>query len=461
MAASVFGIITPHPPIMVPGVGGSRAEVTRASLDALAAGRHALANFAPETLVVMSPHAPALSDAIAVDDSDRLEGTLAEFGDPTPHRWTGDSALAHALIAELEMHGVPAVARSADARLRAGWLDHAVLVPLSFLDPVQQYALVVISLSYLPYERHRAVGEALRAAVGRTGRRVAFVASGDLSHRLTTDAPAGYSPRASSLDEAIVGLVEQGRLSQLASIDAGLVEAGGECGLRSFIALGGFAGDDPVPTRVLAYEGPWGVGYLTALVGNDALRACDDRGLTTAQRGSKGGTAGQQESEIVLLARRSIESYVRHGHGLEGPQLDDSEYPARAGTFVSLHRDDQLRGCIGTILPTHDTLANEVAANAVEAATRDPRFPPLQPEELDDLEVKVDVLHAPESCTIDDLDPSRYGVIVTSGWRRGLLLPDLEGVDDVETQLDIVAKKAGIRPGEPCSYERFLVDRYT
>jgi len=461
MAEHVFGVIAPHPPIMVPGVGGTRAEVTSASLAALAQAASALANFEPQTLVVMSPHAPALADAVAIDDSEELAGSLAQFGDSASHRWRGDAQLAHALMPELESRGIPALTRGDDKRLRSGWLDHGVLVPLSFLDPQQHFALVVISLSYRPYAEHRAIGEAVRAAAERLGRKVAFVASGDLSHRLTPDAPAGYSPRASALDEAIVGIVRQGRLGELSAIDEALVEAGGECGLRSFIALSGFVGDDPVPTRVLSYEGPWGVGYLTALVGQAALDACDSRALTTSERGSKGGTAGDSESEIVALARKAVESYVREGSTLSGPLRHGEEYPHRAGAFVSLHRQDKLRGCIGTVLPTRDTLAEEVAANAVEAATRDPRFPPLSLDELDDLDVKVDVLHAPESCSIEDLDPSRYGVITSSGWRRGLLLPDLEGVDDVKTQIDIAMNKAGIRPGEPCSYERFRVDRYT
>lgn len=460
MPQPVFGIIAPHPPIMVPSVGGARSEVTHASVDALDDAAAALATFGPETIVVMSPHAPALADAVAVDDSVAFEGSLAQFGDPTPHNWAGDPPLAHALLEELERRGVAATRRTADARLRPGTLDHAVLVPLSFLDPGRRHPLVVVSLSHLPYASHRAIGAAILSAAVRTGRRVAFVASGDLSHRLTPEAPAGYSPRAKELDDAIVGLIEQGRLGELARIDAGLIEAGGECGLRSFIALGGFCGEDPVPTRILAYEGPWGVGYLTALVGQAALDACDSRSLSTAERGAKGGAAGSDETDIVRLARTAIETFVREGRRIApidlGPDL-----PASAGAFVSLHLDGQLRGCIGTILPTRSTLAEEVIANSIEAATRDPRFSPVTPEELDALDVKVDVLHQPETCSLQDLDPKRYGVITSSGWRRGLLLPDLEGVEDVETQVEIAMRKAGIQPGEPCSYERFKVDRYT
>jgi len=240
------------------------------------------------------------------------------------------------------------------------------------------------------------------------------------------------------------------------------VEAGGEWGLRSFIALGGYAGDDPVATRVLAYEGPWGVGYMTALVGQAALDACDTRHIqTTAEHGSKGGMPGPEESEIVRLARQVIEAHVSESAAIHSPRLENGTYPERAGAFVSLHRGGSLRGCIGTILPTHPTLAEEVVANAIQAASKDPRFPPVSAGELSDLDISVDVLHAPESCTIEELDPKNYGVIASSGWRRGLLLPDLEGVDDVQTQVEIAMRKAGIRLGEPCDLERFRVDRYT
>ncbi len=244
-------------------------------------------------------------------------------------------------------------------------------------------------------------------------------------------------------------------------MDAGLDEAAGECGLRSFIALGGFAGDDPVPTRVLAYEAPWGVGYLTALVGGAALAAADGGAWPGAQSGRKGGMAGSDDSEIVKLARRAIAAYVEDGTVIEPEPLSGAEYPARAGAFVSLHREGDLRGCIGTIAPTAETLADEVVHNAIEAATRDPRFPSLHEIELADLDIKVDVLHAPEACELEDLDPANYGVIVSSGWRRGLLLPDLEGVDDVATQVGIAMRKGGIAPSESCDIERFKVDRYT
>lgn len=147
---------------------------------------------------------------------------------------------------------------------------------------------------------------------------------------------------------------------------------------------------------------------------------------------------------------------------IEPPQELGEEMAMHAGTFVSLHsRDGSLRGCIGTIEPTQPNVAKEVIHNAISAATRDPRFPPVQIAELDGLDISVDVLTPPEPIeSVDELDPHRYGVIVESGWRRGLLLPDLEGVDTAEVQVDIARCKAGIQRGEPVRLHRFEVKRY-
>lgn len=167
------------------------------------------------------------------------------------------------------------------------------------------------------------------------------------------------------------------------------------------------------------------------------------------------------EHPLVQLARRTIESYVRTGKRLAPPPELEAVERRRAGVFVSLHRHGQLRGCIGTIEPTQPNIVREVIQNAISAATRDPRFPPVRPHELDDLEISVDVLGEPEPVeSMADLDPVTYGVIVERGSRRGLLLPNLEGVDTVQDQVDIALRKAGIHPSEPYRLYRFRVDRY-
>lgn len=164
----------------------------------------------------------------------------------------------------------------------------------------------------------------------------------------------------------------------------------------------------------------------------------------------------------VRWAIRVIESYVRDGIILEpDDDLPDELFKRRAGCFVTLHKlDGSLRGCIGTFLPTRENLALEIRDNAIASATKDPRFPPVSPEELDDIEVSVDILSEPEEVEdVSQLDPKKYGVIVEKGWRRGLLLPDIEGVETVERQLEIAKMKAGIYEDDFKIY-RFTVERY-
>jgi len=164
---------------------------------------------------------------------------------------------------------------------------------------------------------------------------------------------------------------------------------------------------------------------------------------------------------LVELARDTIMHYVRERKTIRPPRELSEEMKQRAGAFVSLHRRGALRGCIGTIEPTTPNVASEVIQNAISAATRDPRFDPVRSSELDDLEISVDVLSPAEPVqSVSELDPKRYGVIVESGRRRGLLLPDLEGVDNAEYQVEIARRKAGIGASEPVQLYRFEVKRY-
>lgn len=164
---------------------------------------------------------------------------------------------------------------------------------------------------------------------------------------------------------------------------------------------------------------------------------------------------------FVELAKRSIEEYVRHGRVIDPPAPLPPEMAAKAGVFVSIKKRGELRGCIGTYQPAYDSIGTEIIMNAISAATKDPRFPPVTEKELPDLRYSVDVLSPPERVEGPQaLDPRKYGVIVVSGFRRGLLLPDLEGVDTVEQQLKIAKMKAGIFEDEDVEIYRFTVKRY-
>lgn len=166
-------------------------------------------------------------------------------------------------------------------------------------------------------------------------------------------------------------------------------------------------------------------------------------------------------SPVVKLARETVERFVREGVVLQ-PAASTPELQERAGVFVSIHKKGDLRGCIGTFEPMRDSVAQEIVANAISAATRDPRFAPVSSSELSQLNYNVDILTHPEPLeSVEDLDPRRYGVIVECGGRRGLLLPDLEGVDSVAQQIDICCMKAGIGRSEPVRLYRFEVRRFS
>lgn len=167
------------------------------------------------------------------------------------------------------------------------------------------------------------------------------------------------------------------------------------------------------------------------------------------------------EHPLVQLARRTIETYLKEEKLIKPPKELTPEMKEQAGVFVSLHRQGDLRGCIGTFGPTTENVASEIIRNAIESSTRDPRFPPLTADELADLEINVDVLSAPEPAkSVAELNAKEYGVIVKAGNRRGLLLPDLPGVDTPEQQIAICRRKGGISPGEAVELFKFKVRRY-
>jgi AmmeMemoRadiSam system protein A len=216
-------------------------------------------------------------------------------------------------------------------------------------------------------------------------------------------------------------------------------------------------------SRLLSYEGPFGVGYAVAefkVIGDDEGRRFDEIYLNNEMERIE--SLKQEEDEYVRLARQTLENYVIHRKVIKKPNnLSPALMNNKAGVFVSLKLDGSLRGCIGTIFPTTTGIADEIIRNAISAGTEDPRFPPVSECELLRLEYSVDVLGKPERIeSTDKLNPEIYGVIVSKGHRRGLLLPNIEGVETAEEQVSIALRKAGISPNENYQLERFEVVRH-
>lgn len=455
----VFAGIAPHPPIMVPEVGREAVAEVRGSVEAMREFTERLVESGAETVVVVSPHAPLEAGAFVAYHDARLYGDFANFRAPGTH-----------VEAPLDEEVLNAISRAASEQsyevvgIRGYDLDHGTAVPLYFLQRNGWRGRVVaLGYSMLSNEDHVRFGSCIRRAAYETGRAVAFVASGDLSHRLKPDAPAGFYPHAHVFDEEVVEAIRDGRPERIINIDQDLRRRAGECGYRSMLVAFGAAETIAPAYEVLNYEAPFGVGYLVAQLTRESqpakVRAVDEN----EAHAQSPATEQEGGEAITALARRAIETFVREGRVIENPLASDPVLNERAACFVSIktHEGD-LRGCIGTIEPARKSLAEEIIANAVNSATRDPRFPPVAPAELSHLRYSVDVLSAPEPAEFEELDPKVYGVIVEdeSGMRRGLLLPDLQGVETTRQQVDIAARKAGITPGAPLKLSRFRVERF-
>lgn len=450
--AWIWAALMPHPPIMVPEVGRGRemgAALTLKGASRLTEKLSALPlSGRPDCLVVLSPHQPYAPGSLFINQAPVLRGGLEYFGAPSVKFNLTTSPKWQNLAEHLQADGL-SVAFAANENLTP---DHGSTVPLYFLSKIfgRLPPVILASPIGLSPEKALALGRSL-ASLDITGQNWALLASGDLSHRLTPEAPAGYSPEGRVFDQEVLAALEAGSPSAL--IDnwpSARLKSAGECGFRSALTLMGLA-DGPV--EILSYEGPFGVGYGNALWINPSLAP----------------EVHPQPPKIDYYPRLARLAVERHLAGQDsGDELwrdmgaDPTIWSPREACFVSIkNKDGSLRGCIGTILPTQSNLAREIMANAVSAATRDPRFPPLTTGELDEVVFSVDVLSPPEKIdNPDQLDPARWGVIISKGPYRGLLLPDLEGVDTVEKQLAIAAQKAGLTTLDGATLERFSVTRY-
>ncbi len=321
---------------------------------------------------------------------------------------------------------------------RAHQHEHAVEVQIPFLQYFRSdIKIVPIVLAYAPATAYKEIGRDIARAIKELNRGVVIIASGDMTH---------YEPQASAEEkdsqaiEAMLNLDEDELTHRYEELDISMCAHGPAVCLIS-------------AAKELGATGAELVKYQTS-------------GDTTGDYDAVVGYAGiifraAGMHPLAALAKETVETYVREGKAPSPPADLTPEMKERAGVFVSIHKLGALRGCIGTFEPQQANVAGEVITNAISSATRDPRFSPIAPEELKDLDYSVDVLTEPEPVADESqLDPKKYGVIVEAGWRRGLLLPDLEGVDSVDYQIDICRQKGGIEADESVELYRFEVKRY-
>lgn len=461
--------LMPHPPIMIHEIGRGEEEKVKNTIDSALQVAEEIEVMKPETIIiVVPPHGPAFEDAMSINTEGILKGDLSNFGaSQIKFNLTVDTGLIDIIMKKSSENNISVAPIDVNTARRysiSNDLDHGSMIPLYFINKkFKQFKIVHITYGLLSREELYHFGNIIRESVEESERDAVLVASGDLSHRLTPEAPAGYSPLGLQFDNELTGFLKRPSRDEIMSVNRELVDAAGECGYRSILVmLGALNGVDVLP-KALSYEGPFGVGYCVASYDiiksnkeEDKVKFYYEKKRTNIIR------LREQEDEYVSLARESLEHYIKTGKTLElKDNLPSQMLNIKAGTFVSLKKNGQLRGCIGTIEGVQQNIALEIAENAISAGTRDPRFYPVDEDELGEIEYSVDVLGGAEPISSEnELDPKRYGVIVTKDSRSGLLLPNLEGVDTVDEQVKIALNKAGINKGEDYSLERFEVIRH-
>lgn len=374
-----------------------------------------------DTFIIIGPSHSGLGKPFSV----MTEGTwLTPLGEVEI-----DSELARQIVA---------VSDYAEEDYRAHQEEHAVEVQIPFLQYIKpDIRIVPIILAYAPSATYKEIGKDIARAIKESNREAVIIASGDMTHQEPQSTAERKDMKAI---EAMLALDEDELTRRYEELHITMCAHGPlVCLIAAAKELGANAAEL--------------IGYQTS-------------GDTTGDYNSVVGYAGVIFKKagmhpLAALARETVETYVREGKTPPPPEDLTPEMKDEAGVFVSIHKLGALRGCIGTFEAQEKNVAGEIMTNAVSSATRDPRFPPIAPEELDKLDYSVDVLTLPEPVADESqLDPKKYGVIVEAGWRKGLLLPDLEGVDTAAHQIVICRQKGDISPDEPVKLYRFEVKRY-
>ena len=329
----------------------------------------------PQTIIVFSPHAPSYRDYIQISDGAQAVGSFEAFGvKDVDMKVLYDEEFVDLLCHAAATLGLPAGTLGEQKQT----LDHGTMVPLHFiLQEYTDFRLVRISVSGLDRETQVAFGNCLRRVIDESQRNVAVIASGDLSHKLKEDGPYGFHPMGPVFDEQLVNIIKSNDYARLLTMDEQIVEDSANCGFPAFLMLYGVLQAYPIDSQFLSYEGPFGVGYATAII------------------------SVLKKDPYVALARESLEVYIRSRTVLPlRKSLPKDLLTRQGGVFVSLKKFGELRGCIGTIAPVQENLAQEIISNAISAGTRDPRFLPVEEKELPYLEYSVDVLKEAEQHAI-------------------------------------------------------------
>ncbi len=459
---SIIGAyVVPHPPMIVPEVGrGSEEQIIKTS-DAYKEVAKEIAKLNPETIIITSPHTILYSDYFHISPNKGANGSFKSFGaEQVSFNETYDEELVKEIERLSNEKNLPAGTRGEKDPI----LDHGVMVPLYFIRKELPHCNIVrIGLSGLPLIKHYELGMIIKEAVENLNRRVVFVASGDLSHKLQTYGPYGFIEEGPIYDDRIMDVLSKARFNELLDFSDEFLEKAAECGHRSFTILSGALDKEDVKAHQLSHQDITGVGYgICSFIPKGENKDRNFRDKYLEKEEERITKKRNSSNDYIKLAYMTIDKIVKEDKVLEVPKDISKELlNNKSAMFTSIHEFDKLRGCVGTFIPTTDSIAEEIINSSINASTRDFRFPKITEEELPYIDVTVYKLFPPE--VVEDkemLDPKKYGIIVSSKFKRGLLLPDLPGIDTIDEQIRIARGKGNILPDEEITIERFKVEKY-
>lgn len=448
--------MVPHPPISVAEIGKGEEHKIRDTIDSFHKVGKEIAELKPETIIITSPHATMYRDYFNVSSGKDAYGDFSRFrARNVSFHVQYDTELVQMLNQLCRKNQFPAGTEYD----REPELDHGTMVPLYFINQYyQDYKLVRIGLSGLSLAEHYRLGIMLQEVIEKLDRKVVFIGSGDLAHCQKEDGPYGFQPEGPMYDEKIMHTMGTGNFLELFQYDPELLEKAMECGHRSFVIMAGALDRQSVITETYSHEATFGVGY--GIISFEPKEKDPDRNFLDQylkETENKEKKYRDEADAYVKLAYEGVEAAVKRMKP-ENISAADEMFEARAGAFVSIHEFGELRGCIGTILPVQKNLVEEILRNAKSASLHDPRFQPIKEKELPYLHITVDILGDPEKIENKEaLNVKKYGVICsTKDGRRGLLLPDLPGVDTIEEQVRIACQKGHIDP----EYDDVILERF-
>lgn len=458
--------LMPHPPIIIPKIGGGNQFIAFDTLNACKKISNEISSLVPNTIVILSPHGFTPENQISIIDTFFANGDFAEYGAPDLSMEAEiDYKLTKSIINAANENNFPISSlnhQNTEIYGKDLKLDHGAMVPLYFLNNSnKKYKIVHITCTDLPKLELYKFGILLENCIKNSSSNVVIVASGDLSHKLKDNAYYDYNEIGEVFDKQILNILKNSDVVSLFNMNNDIAQAAAQCALNPLYIMFGCCNYIDLKSNFLSYEGPFGIGY--AVFSFHKIGDKIDGYLSKLEKLHNDCICKTITNESIYskLARNAIKHYILTGNYLENHSdyenhLLNDEY----GVFISLKNDGILRGCVGTLEPKYKNLKEEIIHNSVESALYDPRFNPVDISELDMINISIDIICALEHCSIDDLAPSKYGVLARYGNKEGILLPNIPGIDSSSEQIKLALCKAGIKDNEEYSLFRFETKKF-